>query len=60
MKEMVFGMTPAAVLFVLMTFVTAPAQEPFYKGKTLRIVVATSAAVSAPGPPPNRTAQGTR
>lgn len=43
MKEIVFGMTPAAVLFVLMTFVTAPAQEPFYKGKTLRIVVATSA-----------------
>lgn len=43
MKEMVFGMTPAAMLFVLMTFVTAPAQEPFYKGKTLRIVVATSA-----------------
>jgi tripartite-type tricarboxylate transporter receptor subunit TctC len=33
----------AAAIAVFTTFQTAAAQEPFYKGKTIRIVVATSA-----------------
>lgn len=33
----------AALLFVLSASSSAPAQEPFYKGKSLRIVVGTSA-----------------
>lgn len=43
MKKSLFLMTAVAVAAVLMTFPPAPAQEPFYKGKNLRIVVATSA-----------------
>ena len=31
------------VLFILATFLSAPAQESFYKGKTIRVVVATAA-----------------
>lgn len=33
----------AVILFVLAAFRSAPAQEPFYQGKTVRIVVGTSA-----------------
>jgi len=31
------------VVFILATFLSAPAQESFYKGKTIRVVVATAA-----------------
>lgn len=43
MKKCHFVMAVIALVVVLTTFPTAPAQEPFYKGKNLRIVVATSA-----------------
>jgi tripartite-type tricarboxylate transporter receptor subunit TctC len=38
-----FFLAVVVVVFILATFVSAPAQEAFYKGKTLRIVVATAA-----------------
>jgi tripartite-type tricarboxylate transporter receptor subunit TctC len=43
MNRIVLPVISAATVIVLLSIVTAPAQELFYKGKTLRIVVATSA-----------------
>lgn len=43
MKKIFLPVPVAAILLVMVSLVAAPAQEPFYKGKTLRIVVATSA-----------------
>ena len=43
MKKRFCLLASVVVVFILATFSSAPAQESFYKGKTLRIVVATAA-----------------
>jgi len=43
MKKRLFLLAAASAVLVLTAFSSAPAQEQFYKGKTLRVVVATAA-----------------
>lgn len=43
MKKRFCLLVSVVVVFILATFSSAPAQESFYKGKTLRVVVATAA-----------------
>lgn len=43
MTKRFFLLAVVAIAFVLTAFSSAPAQEAFYKGKTLRVVVATAA-----------------
>jgi tripartite-type tricarboxylate transporter receptor subunit TctC len=43
MKKYSFLTAAIAIVLVFATFLPAPAQEPFYKGKTVRLIVGTSA-----------------